>query len=301
MLATWYRSELLLAKCSDCNPSSLRISAWSALLVFNTLCVTTLGILSHWEGGCGLKSALASSFLQNAFVQPFSFYTQSWAEPCVHSPHAGLANSGACSLSLTELGELHHHIVPSTDRAIYQKHPVVSLCVEIKSAHLQKLWSVTPCIIPWISWVEPSPSPAPLSLLPLQGFIGQSQLGSPEFGTCTWGRAGVWGNWLVRDDLLQRRNGFTAEQKWMIYSCLGGTNWITLEQYNSSFYAGRNVWKNSTCRDQKFPFTYGGKTLARDLWHLCVFAILVSSCLRWGQLRAVKFNLWVCEMPQAPY
>lgn len=116
--------------------------------LYNTLCVTTLGILSDWEGGCGLKSALASNFLRNSFVQPFSFYTQDWAEPCVRSSHAGLANSGVCSLSFIELGELHWYMSPSTDRAIYQKHPEVNLCLEIKSVYLQKLWSVTPCIIP---------------------------------------------------------------------------------------------------------------------------------------------------------
>lgn len=149
-------------------------------------------------------------------------------------------------------------MIPSTDRAIYQKHPVVNLCLEIQSVYLQKLWSVTPCIIPWVSWV--SPSPAPLSLLPLLGFISQSQLGSPELGTCRWRRGGVWGNRLVK-------RWFSVEQKekWMIYSYLGGTDWITWEQYHCSFYAGRNVLRSSTCRNQKFPFTYGGEMLARDL------------------------------------
>lgn len=51
-----------------------------------------------------VEVSLASSFLQNSFAQPFSFYTQGWAEPCAHSPRAGLANSGVCCFLLLNSG-----------------------------------------------------------------------------------------------------------------------------------------------------------------------------------------------------
>lgn len=50
---------------------------------------TTLGIPHDQEKMCGLKAVQHCFSLQNTFV---SFYTLSWAEPWVHSPHSNLIN-----------------------------------------------------------------------------------------------------------------------------------------------------------------------------------------------------------------
>ncbi|GAB0180776.1 cAMP-dependent protein kinase inhibitor alpha [Grus japonensis] len=66
--------------------------------------IMTLGIPSHWEGIRDLKLAQAIAFFE---ILLFSFYTLWWAEPRIHSPHAGLDNSGRHSHSSNELREIY--------------------------------------------------------------------------------------------------------------------------------------------------------------------------------------------------
>lgn len=79
-------------------------------------------------------------------------------------------------------------------------------------------------------------------------------------------------------------------------------SWGQIELLGSSITsscAGTSGWRSSICRDQKFPFTYGGETLGKDLWHLCVFAILVSLCVRQeGQclLPAGGCEIWLISL-----
>lgn len=58
------------------------------------LTVMMLGVPSPWEGICGLKPAQGRCSPWNSFVSCLIFIPLCWAEPCVHSLHAGLANSG---------------------------------------------------------------------------------------------------------------------------------------------------------------------------------------------------------------
>lgn len=60
------------------------------------------------------------------------------------------------------------------------------------------------------------------------------------------GRAGVWGNGLVRDDLLQsrERNGWST----IVWGAL------TWEHYHCSFHAGRNVLKEQHLQRSEIPF-----------------------------------------------
>lgn len=82
----------------------------------------------------------------------FRFYTLYWAEPPIHCPCAGLANSRKRSHPLNELREKrwHHQLIHSTVDCRLSKTkatPQTPLCWdEVSSPH--QLWSVIPCIIP---------------------------------------------------------------------------------------------------------------------------------------------------------
>lgn len=107
----------------------------------------------------GASSSLLFSL--KFFCLLFRFCSPCWAEPRIHSPRAGLSYSGRRSPSFNELRELRHQWIHSADIPVYLiQTPSVPLCVEIKSASLQKLWSVTPCVIfcssPLPSSSEPS-------------------------------------------------------------------------------------------------------------------------------------------------
>lgn len=206
MLVNWYRSKLLLAKCRDCNLGSLRMPGCSALLVYNTLCVTTMRILSDGEGRCGLKSALASSFLQNSFAQPFSFYTQGWAEPCAHSCRAGLANSGVCSFLLLNSGSYTTTWPPPLTEYLSKPPCGQPLCWDSQLI-CKGCGQSHPALFPEF---HGSCSPAPLSLLPYRTFLVSHSWGHQSWGHVHEGGL-EFGNG-IRNDLLQsrKRNGWSA-------------------------------------------------------------------------------------------
>ena len=90
---TPYKYKLHLAKYSNCNtqfrPDTDVIPITS---LYNILAVTMLGVPNHREGIHWLKPAQNPCSLWNLFASCWVFIL-CWAEPWIHSPRAGLANS----------------------------------------------------------------------------------------------------------------------------------------------------------------------------------------------------------------
>lgn len=145
--------------------------------LYNILTVTTLSVLTCYKGKQGLTPSQTPCCLQNSFVS-FSGFILYVGLNHIHPLHsAGQLTQGyICTLNEHKKKHLPHQLVYSTDIAFYlnQKSPTDAFCVDIKSAFVTTAVVSHTLHIPRPSWAH-HPGQSPLSLLPLQGFIGQSQ------------------------------------------------------------------------------------------------------------------------------
>lgn len=127
-------------------------------------------------------------------------------------------------------------------------------------------------------WPLPSSS-EPSSIV--EGFIGQSQLGLPELGVRTWGRAGVCDNRLVRGEVIYCR----TEREKDYLKLFGG------HRLNYSGAVSIELLRSSIAVPPVLAEVVEGAALAeirnsvgKDLWHLCVFAFWrVMIPASWGR------------------
>lgn len=87
--------KLQLPKYSHCNAEFNRNTNVIPITgLCNMITITTLGVPCPQKGIHGLKTAQARCSLQNCFVSCVVSILLCWAEPCIHSPRAGLAAQG---------------------------------------------------------------------------------------------------------------------------------------------------------------------------------------------------------------
>lgn len=88
--------------------------------------------------------ASTSPLLSSKLLPVIQFLYSVLAQATYSYPHAGLANSGKHSHSFNELREKHlfHQLIHSAVNICLSKINV-TLCVNINSASLQQMWSVT--------------------------------------------------------------------------------------------------------------------------------------------------------------